>query len=415
MKKILTGLFALLLAFSVLSGCRVTNTDPTATTLPTATSQPTTEATTEATTEPTTEPTESVPPEDPIHTMLQQMTLREKVGQLFIVRPDAFTEEGVGSPHRGVLYWSAALTDSLAAYPAGGIVIFGENVSDPLQLTRLIGALQSASKLPLFMSVDEEGGSVVRLANRAIFDLPTYKSAASVGKSGDPADALDMGLTIGAYLSELGFNMDFAPVADVNTNPYNPVIGNRAFSSDPTVAAQMAGAMAEGLQQKNIVPVFKHFPGHGDTAEDSHKGIAVNNKTAEEMAACEWLPYGDLTSADCVMVGHIATPNITGDLTPATMSETIIRDILRNELNFSGVVITDSMSMGAIINQYDAGEAAVKAISAGCDMILCPENYRVAFDAVVAAVENGSLTEARINESVYRILSLKVCYGLLNP
>lgn len=409
MKKLTTGLFALLLAVSALAGCKTSLADPTATTQP-GTSAPATEAATQATTLP--EPTETEP-EDPIDTILQQMTLREKVGQLFIVRPDALTDAGVGGPEDGVLFWSSQMANNLSQYPAGGIAIFGENISDPFQLTRLIGALQSASKLPLFMSVDEECGIVVRLANRVSFDLPRYPSAASVGKNNDPADALECGITIGAYLQELGFNMDFAPVADVNTNPFNPVIGKRAFSSDATVAAQMAKAMAEGLKQKNIIPVFKHFPGHGDTAEDSHKGIAVNNKDLEEMAACEWLPYASLTDDDCVMVGHIATPSITGDLTPATMSATVIGDILRNKLHFGGVIITDSMSMGAIINEYDAGEAAVKVIAAGCDIILCPEDYRLAFDGILAALEDGSLSEQRINESVYRILLLKEKYGLL--
>lgn len=365
-----------------------------------------------ATTSETTAATQ--PSEDTLDTVLQQLSVREKVGQLFIVHPEALDAVQVDGFSSSVTAFSPEMAQMLKQYPAGGIILFGDNIIDPQQLTTLIDALQSASSLPLFMSADEEGGLVVRLANRAAFGLPEYKSVASVGASGDPADALDMGITIGSYLYNYGFNMDFAPVADVNTNPDNPVIGTRAFSADATVAAQMARAMADGLRQENIIPVFKHFPGHGDTAEDSHNGIAVSYKTKEEMQNCEWLPYESLTDTDCVMVGHIATPNITGDNTPATMSYAITTEILREHLGFHGLIITDSLSMGAIINEYTAGEAAIKAIEAGCDILLCPENYPEAFDAVVAATESGRLSEERLDESVYRILLLKEKYGLLN-
>lgn len=250
-----------------------------------------------------------------------------------------------------------------------------------------------SSAVCMLLSVDEEGGAVSRLANHAAFDLSAYESAAAVGATGDAAAAKSMGSTIGAYLKEYGFNMDFAPDADVNTNPDNPVIGKRAFSSDAAIAAQMAGAMAEGLRQQGIIPVFKHFPGHGDTAEDSHTGIAVSIRTAEKMRSCEWQPFEAAGSGDCIMVGHIAVPDINGDLTPATMSDEIVEGVLRNELGFQGLVITDSLSMGAITGQYSPGEAALGALQAGCDILLMPCGLQEAFDAVVHAVENGSLSE----------------------
>jgi len=352
-----------------------------------------------------------------IDAVLQRMTLKEKVGQLFMVRPDALdlsqTSEQVEEPSAaGVTSVTEAMKSALRERPVGGIAIFGKNIADPGQIVDFIEAFQNASVIPMFVAVDEEGGRIARLANHAAFDLPQYKSAAAVGKSGRSSDALAMGETIGGYLQQYGFNMDFAPVADVNTNPNNSVIGDRSFSSDADVAAQMANAMATGLKRQKIVPVFKHFPGHGDTAEDSHSGIAISYKTKEELRDCEWLPYQSLTDGDCVMVGHIAVPEITGDLTPASLSGQMINDVLRRELGFKGLVVTDSLDMGAITDEYDSGEAAVAAIEAGCDILLSPKNFQEAFDAVLAAVESGTLSEQRIDESVYRILKLKKAYGI---
>lgn len=428
-KAILSIISIIIVSVFLLVGCSPAVSDSTANsesqTSGQATSTQDTEqsGTEETTAASSTDETESTsgetPPEvDEIEVLIEQMTLREKVGQLFIIRPDSLdssqTPEQVNdSSASGVTELSAAMADMLKNYPVGGIAMFGKNIVDEQQLITFISSLQDASSIPLLMAVDEEGGLVARLANHAAFDLPKYESAASVGATAKPSEALAMGNTIGSYLYRYGFNMDFAPVADVNTNPDNPVIGNRAFSSNGTVAAEMANAMAQGLKEQQIIPVFKHFPGHGDTAEDSHSGLAVNNKTKAEMESCEWLPYESLTAADCVMVGHIATPNITGDSTPATMSSEIVNTILRGQLGFDGVVMTDSLAMGAITNEYDAGEAAIKALKAGCDILLGPENFKEAFEAVVNAVENGTISEERIDESVYRILSLKQRYGLL--
>lgn len=227
-------------------------------------------------------------------------------------------------------------------------------------------------------------------------------------------EAAEMGNVIGAYLRNYGFNMDFAPVADVNTNPDNPVIGTRAFSSDPEEAATLAVAMASGLNAQGITAVFKHFPGHGDTAEDSHSSIAVSYKSAEEMASCEWLAYRTLTDTDCVMVGHIATPEITGTLVPASLSHTLVTDILKGELGFEGPVITDSLSMGAITENYTPGEAAIAALEAGCDILLMPNGLAEAFEAVVSAVEDGTFPEETLDAIVTRILTFKQAQGLLS-
>ena len=277
MKKLISIILCAALALAALTACGSTAA-PTPTAEPVQTAAPTLEPTPEPTAEPA--PTPEPTPES-VTDPLVQMTLEEKVGQLFIIRPDALdltqTPEQIKDPYaEGVTELSSAMADVLYKYPVGGIALFGKNISTPQQMSGFIDALQNAGGIPLFMAVDEEGGRVARIANSSAFDVAKYSSAADVGASGDTTAAEDMGETIGAYLREYGFNMDFAPVADVYSNPDNAVIGDRAFSSDAGTAAQMAKAMADGLKQQQIIPTFKHFPGHGDTAEDSHNGIAVN-------------------------------------------------------------------------------------------------------------------------------------------
>ena len=356
--------------------------------------------------ETTVPPTTEAP--DPAELLLSSMTLRQKVGQLFLVRPESVTAGASGYTE---------VTDGMKAaleqYPVGGFALFAENITGPDQLTAFNAALREACAIAPFLSVDEEGGRVARIANHDAFDVPRYRNAAAVGASGDPNEGLLMGDTIGGYLRQYGFNMDFAPVADVNTNPNNPVIGTRAFSSDPEVAARMAGAVADGLRQQGIVPVFKHFPGHGDTAQDSHVGLAVTYKTEEQMLSCEWLPFLEAGPMECVMVAHVAAPELTGDMTPATMSREIVTGILREKLGFEGLVITDALEMGAVTEGYTSGEAALAALNAGCDILLMPMDLYGAFDAVVAAVERGEYPMEALDATVLRILRFKADAGIL--
>ena len=337
------------------------------------------------------------------------LTLEQKVGQLFIVRPDALdltlSQETIDDPRAdGVTQVTDAMRETLQQYPVGGICQFGKNIESPSQLARFNKDLQAASATPLFITVDEEGGMVARLANNDAFDLPRYASAAAVGALGDPENARVMGQTIGGYLKTYGFNMDFAPDADVNTNPDNPIIGERAFSSVAATAAQMAAAAAEGLRQNGILPTLKHFPGHGDTAEDSHTDLAVTYKTREELENCELLPFAADTGLHAVMVGHIAAPNVIGSDTPATLSAELIAMIPDTE---NTLIVTDSLSMDAITKAYTPGEAAIQAIQAGCDVLLMPNSLPEAYDAVLAAVQNGTISEARLDQSVNKIMHYK--------
>ena len=343
-----------------------------------------------------------------VEAALENMTLEEKVGQLFFVRADVL------DPHAGGLTEMTVTAGAmLVRCGVGGVVLFEDNIESPAQLRELTAALQRASKTPLLIAADEEGGAVSRLANTPSLGLPRYPGAAAVGPGGTAA-AEEMGRTIGQYLRDYGVAMDFAPVADVNTNPANPVIGPRAFSSDAAQAASLAGAMASGLRASGVIPVYKHFPGHGDTAEDSHFGLAVSSKTAEELRACEWLPYirNDLTGC-AVMVGHIALPAVTGDMTPASLSERVVTGYLRGELGFEGLVITDALAMGSITLAYSSGEAALAALRAGCDVLLMPASLLEGYETVLTAVRSGELPESRIDESVRRILTYKAAVGLL--
>lgn len=406
MKKLIPILLSLLL----LSGCARPPEDPAATTVPSTETASPTETTEIPHPEETTMPAEVTEPTlqpDPLDTLLARLTLRQKVGQLFIAAPEQLTGG------EAVTSMSGSLASKLAEYPLGGIILFSQNIRDPEQLLALNRALKQTCALPPFLAVDEEGGAVARLAGNYAFDLPVYESAGAVGASGDPADAYAMGLAIGCYLNEYGFNLDFAPVADVNTNPDNPVIGDRAFSSDPHTAAQMAAAFAEGLGEYGICATYKHFPGHGDTAEDSHLGLAVSRHSRQTLENREWIPFREATATDFIMIAHVALPEITGDMTPATLSRQIVSGILREDLGFEGLIVTDAMNMGAIADTYGSGEAAVAAFTAGCDIVLMPENLEETFCAVLAALEDGTLTTDWLDATVRRILSFKQARGIL--
>ena len=320
---------------------------------------------------------------DEVEAALASMTLREKVGQLFAVRPEALDFE----QRSGGMKLTCSMREHLRSYPVGGIVLFATNISSQSQMTALIRDFQRSAGNSLLVAVDEEGGPVARLANSSAFDLPKFPSASAIGTTGDPEQARTMGRTIGGYLKHYGFNLDLAPVADVNSNPLNPVIGRRAFSSDPDVTAGMVRAAVQGFHEAGMLCTLKHFPGHGDTAEDSHVGIAVG--------------------ADVVMAAHITTPNATEDGLPASLSYTILTERLRGELGFTGVICTDGLGMKAITDHYSPAEAAIAALDAGADLLLLPADLQEAFDGVVAAVESGRISEERLDESVRRILTLK--------
>lgn len=344
---------------------------------------------------------------------ISKMTIREKVGQMFFVRPEALDTS---------IHWSeyAELPDyklqqvnktMLAVnkdYPIGGMILYAHNIVDEDQLSEFIADIRELNGSPL-LAIDEEGGRVARIANNGNFDVPKYESMAAIAKSGDPDKAYKAAFTIGSYVKKYGFDIDYAPVADVNTNPENIIIGERAFSNDPETAAEFVVSYLNGLDSAGVIGTLKHFPGHGDVKTDTHSGYAETNKTWKEMLKCEMIPFkaGIKAGAQMIMTAHIAAPKITGNDLPATLSPVILQEKLRGELGFKGIIVTDAMDMGAITTQFGNAEAAIKSIQAGVDVVLCSREFTQVFDAVVKAVEKGEIKVSRIDESVKRILALK--------
>ena len=359
-------------------------------------------------------------PEDQVEEQLQKMTLREKVGQMFYVRPECLDTTihfnlpgGIdGSADDITKIRLQAVNETMKGvnekYPVGGIILYAHNIEDEAQLARFIPQIRALKGSPL-LCIDEEGGRVARIGRNPNFNVETFESMGAIGATGDPKNAYYCGNTIGTYLKKYGFDIDFAPVADVNTNPENIVIGARAFSDDPAVAAPMVTNYLQGLKDAGITGCIKHFPGHGDTKADTHFGYAQSLKTWEEMLSCEMVTFkaGIQWGCQLIMTAHIGTPNVTGSEIPATMSSIILQDKLRGELGYQNIIIADAMEMGAITQQYSCAEAAVGCILAGVDIVLGPQNLVQAFDAVMSAVEKGTITENRINQTVRRILKMK--------
>ena len=350
--------------------------------------------------------------EEKVEMQLRDLTLREKVGQLFCVRPEAldpgFKAWSKSQKSRGIQEVNDSMRAFAARFPVGGVVLFGQNISSPVQLDSLTRHLKSLPGAPL-LYVDEEGGKVARIASNRSFPVEHFPQIGTFAAKNDSSEVYRYGYVIGTYLKEYGLDVDFAPVADVNTNPRNAVIGKRAFSSDPKVAAPLVVQFMKGLQEAGIAGCLKHFPGHGDTSTDTHYGYARTKKTWDELLECEILTFkeGIAAGAPLIMTAHVSAPNVTGSDIPSTLSEVIMKEKLRDELGYQGIIITDGMEMGAITRQFSSDEATLMSISAGADVILCPYDLREAFEAVIHAVEDGNLTEERIDESVRRVLLLK--------
>ena len=346
------------------------------------------------------ESTERAPESD---MALAELSLEEKICQMFALMPDALAGGGSARSIEDISY-------SLQMYPVGGLLFMGNNLINAGQTRAFTLGAQEISLektgLEIFTFTDEEGGSVRRISGK--FDgIPYIKSMGELVAEG--GDVYATGLTMGSYLADLGFNADFAPVADVLSNPANTVIGDRSFGSDPVAVARDACELAKGLATAGVIPVYKHFPGHGGTEGDTHEGYAYTLKNAEELGKCELVPFKAAVDdgADMIMVAHISLPNVTGDNTPASLSPEIISGILRGQMGFQGIVITDAFNMGAIADSYSSGEAAVLAIEAGVDMVLAPVDFFEAYEAVLNAVHSGRISEERIDESVGRIVAVK--------
>lgn len=340
--------------------------------------------------------------------LLAGMSIREKVCQMLIVAPEDII------PRDPVTQAGEVTKKAILEYPVGGLIYFSKNIESYTQLKEMVESVQGYSKTPLFIAVDEEGGRVARLGNADI-GITQYPTMKEVGEMRDSIVAGEIGKNLAKELLGLGFNVDFAPVADVMTEERNTDIGDRSFGTDTAIVSEMVSAQVSKMQENGLIATVKHFPGNGSTEVNTHNGIGVSNRSLDDLRSCEFLPFkaGIEAGVDMVMVGHIAIPNATGDDKPASLSEAAVEGLLRGELGFTGVVVTDALNMGAVTDTYSPYEAAKLAILAGADVLLMPGDVKETAAALEEAVKSGEISEDRIDKSVRRILELKIKRGII--
>lgn len=335
-----------------------------------------------------------------VEAKIAEMSLEDKVVGLFIVTPEAIT--GVGTAVRA----GEGTQQALEKYPVGGLIYFRSNMQSADQLREMLGNSAQYAKSPLFLSVEEEGGDATQAASAGL--LEAVEGAAQIGSTGDAANAYQAGVTIGSGLAGLGFNLDFAPVADL-ANVEGSIMAERSYGPDAETAAGFVTAMMRGLEEQSVTACLKHFPGIGSTTEDMNSGRASTDRTMEEFLAEELKVFeaGIDAGAQMIMVGHLLAPALTGDNDPCIFSKELVTGILREQMGYDGVIITDSLSKAAITEYYSSDEAAIWALLAGCDMLLMPEDFQMAYEGVLTAVRNGNVSEERINDSLKRVYRIK--------
>ena len=338
---------------------------------------------------------------DILRDKIEQMTLDEKIGQLVMVGLEGYAMDDFSK-------------EMIEKYKVGGFILFKRNIEDSDQTLDLINSLKAVNlqnTVPLFFAVDEEGGRISRMPD-GFQKLPTSRA---IGKIDSEEFSFEIGKILGEQIQSLGFNMNLAPVLDIDSNPQNPVIGDRSFGPDAKVVGKLGTQTMKGIQTR-VISAVKHFPGHGDTSVDSHIGLPRVDHDVDRLKDFELVPFKEAieNGADAVMIAHILLPHIDPE-SPATFSKPLISNILRKEMKFDGVIITDDMTMGAIVENYDIGDAAAKAVLAGADIVLvCHDNAKQlrVLEALKTAVVEGAITEVALDEHLYRILTLKQKYGI---
>ena len=343
---------------------------------------------------------------DPVGRAIASLSLEQRVCQLFVVRPEDIVDVGT------VVAAGEATREALRRRPVGGICYFGRNLEDPDPVRRMLANVESFSEeavgLPILRAVDEEGGTVARVASNPAFGVANVGDMRSVGAGGDADAAGAAAETVAAYLADLGFNLDFAPVADVA--PARSVMGRRSFGDDPDLVASMVAAQVRGFAGRGVGCCAKHFPGIGYASGDSEVEPISLDGTVDDLAARELVPFAAAVAAGVpmVMVGHLSCAGVTGTDEPASLSSAVVGDLLRGRLGFSGVAITDSLGMGAVTARRTPAEAAVAALEAGQDLILMPADFESALQGVLDAVSSGRIDEGRIEDSLRRVVALKL-------
>ena len=332
--------------------------------------------------------------EEKIDKIMNKMTIEEKIGQMLIIYD---THETVDKE----------LKDFIEDVKPSGFIINQSNITTFAKTKKYIADLKANSEIPLIISIDQEGGSVQRLQNLEDKKATYVPSMFYVGKTKDYDLAYEVGQVLAEDMRTLGINVAYAPVCDIFSNPNNKVIGNRSFGTSPNLVANMCTSLGKGLEDNGIIATYKHFPGHGDTATDSHTSLPVINKTYEELLNNELIPFKKAieNNAKIIMVGHIAFPDLTNDNIPASLSKKIITNLLKNDLGYDGLVITDALNMGALINNYSDEDIYVKAVEAGVDILLMPTDAKKAIEVI-----KDNISVERIDESVKKILIFKYTY-----
>lgn len=331
-----------------------------------------------------------------VDSILKMLSLDEKIGQMLFISSSNTT-------------MTERLKELLENSHVGGFILFKENFTSYENTKKLIEDIQKINQIPMFIGIDQEGGKVQRFSSLEDASVTKIPSMRIIGDTNDEKLAYETGVLIAEELKTLGINLDFAPVADVLSNADNQIIGDRSFGTDANLVSKMAISMASGLRQTGVIPVYKHFPGHGNTKADSHYELPVIVKGKEQLKKEDLIPFENAIAngAEIIMIGHLAVPNITGTNTPASLSKEIITDLLKNEMNYHGLVITDALNMKAITNQYEEKEIYELAINAGVDLLLMPKDSLETINLIKESIKENKITEEQIDNSVRKILTLK--------
>lgn len=334
--------------------------------------------------------------EEKIKKQLKKMTLDEKIAQMLIIYYSSTT-------------YDESLEQTIKEVKPGGFILMNDNISTYQNTLNLVKSMQKDSKIPMIISIDQEGGIVQRLQKITDIEVTNIPSMLALGKTNDKNLAYNVGKIMAQQLKTLGINLDFAPVVDIYSNKDNKVIANRSFGSNSEEVTTMALALKQGLEDNNVNTCLKHFPGHGDTAVDSHYNLPVINKDYNDLSKVELIPYYKAikNNTNMIMIGHIALPKITKDNTPASLSKEIITNLLKTKLKYQGLVITDALNMKALTDNYSDKEIYTMAINAGVDLLLMPNGSRKAIEYIKESIKEKKITEEMINTSVTKILTYK--------
>ena len=330
---------------------------------------------------------------------LNNMSLKDKIGQMIMI------------DYRDVTEMTVELENVLTNYNPGGFILFKSNIATFNQTQQFLNDIKNATNIKSMISVDQEGGRVQRLDERVGFKK--YPPMSEIGKTMDERIAFELGVKMGAELKSIGVDMDMAPVLDIFSNPQNKVIADRAFGTNGEIVKKMAFAYADGLKTENIIAVGKHFPGHGDTSKDSHIDLPIIEKDLETLKQLELIPFIEAVNKKLpgLMVAHIAVPKITKDATPSSLSKIMISDLLKNDIGYNGLIMPDSLKMKALTNYFTNEDIYLRCIEAGNDFVLMPQDIKEAYETIYRKVNEGIISETRIEESVYKILFTKFDYG----